>query len=49
MKNEEGYPGRKCMKTEEGVLYIAKRVDKGRVQRANWMVKHKDCRRGCGW
>lgn len=51
MMNEEGYPGKKCMKNGEVVLmmmYIAKRVDKGQAQRANSMVKHKDCRKGCG-
>ena len=51
MMNEEGYPRKKCMKIGVGalmMLYIAKRVDKGRAQRANLMVKHKDCRKGCG-
>jgi len=51
MMNEEGYLEKSCMKNEEGVmmmLYIAKRVDKGQAQRANSMVKYKDCRKGCG-
>ena len=51
MMNEEGYLGEKCMKNEEValmMLYIAKRVNKGQAQRANSMVKYKDCRKGCG-
>ena len=51
MMNEKGYLGKWYMKNGEGVLmmlYIAKRVDKGQAQRANSMVKYKDCRKGCG-
>ena len=49
--NEEGYLEKMCMKIGVGVLmmlYIAKRVNKGQAQRANSMVKYKDCRKGCG-
>lgn len=51
MMNEGGYLEKLCMKIGVGVLmmlYIAKRVNKGQAQRANSMVKYKDCRKGCG-